>query len=168
MKGIRNVASIVAAIVLTGCKNADETAQTQAAQTVPMPGTQHISIALISNYAFMGQMASKGDGRSFSGFYVDSATIARAGHAPLAGKAAIQDFIRNADEWGVREWTRISEGFRVEGREVIDSGTYALALYQPLPPNTLDAEGRYRTRWLFAPNGEWVILSDSLTGVTKK
>jgi hypothetical protein len=110
---------------------------------------------------------SKGDGANFSQFYVDTATIVRKGYDPIVGQAAIRDFIRNADEWGIQDLRRISDGFRIEGRDVIDSGSYALAVAQPLPPGTLDGAGRYRTHWTYTTQAEWMILSDSLIGTGK-
>jgi hypothetical protein len=159
-------AFIVLLAALAGCSKTD-TVQQQAVDEVPMPASHQIPVTLVSNYAFMGQMASKGDGRSFSSFYVDTATLARSGYQPVTGQFAIRDLIRNGDEWGLIEWTRLSEGFKVEGRDVIDSGKYVLFHARPMPPNSIDPAGRYRTRWTVSKKGEWVILWDSLFGGRK-
>ena len=169
MKGFRITIAAFAVLTVSGaCDKGDKTPAPSQSQEAIMPGTQMIPIALISNYGFMGQMMSKGDGRSFSSFYSDSAIFAREGQEVLTGVNAIRDFVRNGDEWGVIEWTRISEGFRVDGRDVIDSGTYVFNTAQVLPPNSIDPAGRYRTHWTYTPAGEWRILSDSLIRVVKK
>jgi hypothetical protein len=163
-------ATLVALVLSAGCGKSDQAQPPLGAilEEVPMPGTQHIPIALISNYAFMGQMMSKGDGRSFATFYLDTATLARDGLEPLRGQIAIRDFVRNGDEWGILEFRRLSDGFTVEGRELTDSGHYEIIHSAPLPPNTIEPAGSYRTRWTFTKKGDWFIVYDSLFPVKKK
>src|SRR5262245_13238893 len=96
---VARAASAAALFVLAGCDKSDGSAQAGTTKEMPMMGGPQVSIALISNYAYMGQMASKGDGRSFSLFYADTATLAREGMPPLRGLEAISDLIRSGDEW---------------------------------------------------------------------
>jgi hypothetical protein len=170
MSSVRKISVALTAICsfALACAKSDQPAtQNQTASPeIPMQGPMQIPISLVSNYAFMGQMFSKGDGLSFAKFYVDTATIVIKGYQSLQGRFAIRDFVRSGDEWGVREMGRLSKGFRVDGRDVIDSGSYGLVAVQ-VPARTLDPRGRYWTWWTYTPQGEWVIKLDSLVGINK-
>ena len=139
------------------------------ATVVPMMTGQGIPMSLASNYGFMSIQFSLGDVRSFASNFADSATLAVPTVGVLRGRDAIETkFAGEGKRYAVKEFNRSSSGFRIDGRDVTDSGTYKLVTAVPLAKGALDATGRYWTRWHYTEDGRWLIVSDSLAGVNKK
>ncbi len=139
------------------------------ATVVPMMAGQGIPMALASNYGFMSIQFSLGDVRSFVSNFADSATLAVPTVGVLRGHDAIEaKFAGEGKRYGVKDFNRTSSGFRIDGRDVSDSGTYKLVTAAPLAKGALDASGRYWTRWRYTEDGRWLIVSDSLAGDSKK
>lgn len=129
-----------------------------------MPETA-IPMSLASNYAFMSLQFALGDVASFGSNYDREARLFAPGYVPLVSRFEIQStFAPEGRRLGVREFNRHSQGIRVDGRDVLDSGTYELVGERAVPDTVLDATGRYWTRWRFQDNGEWIIVTDSLVG----
>lgn len=134
-------------------------------QVVPMVSSQGMLMSLASNYGFMSLQFRLGDVGAYMSNFADSATLTAPGFGVLRGRDSIAlKFAGEGKRLGVDEFNRTSIGFQIEGRDVLDSGTYKLVTAFPLAKGTIDATGRYWTRWHYTEDGRWLIVSDSLVG----
>jgi hypothetical protein len=135
------------------------------ATAAPMMSEADVSLALSQNYAFWQITLVVNDLAAFASNFADSATMYAPSYGRLVGRAAIVNtFDGEATRLGIAEIRRESQGKRIEGRDVLDSGSYEILTSRPLPPNAIDAKGRYWTRWRYTEGARWIILSDSLVG----
>lgn len=146
-------------------ERAAQDAPDTAAVEVPMPTAEAALIPTSLNYTLMQTALSIGDVSGFARAFTEDATMYVPSHGRMVGRDSIAvKFGREGLRLGIKKIRRESAGRYVEGREVVDSGRYVIESDLPLPENTLDAEGRYWTRWRVLPDGTWLIASDSLVG----
>ncbi len=156
------VAALSAALVACG-----------APDTKPQPAGEHaappltpshgIEMALASNYGFMSLQFQLGDVGAYVSNFADTARLSVPGYGVLRGRDSIGiRFAGEGKRFGVKDFTRQSAGYRIEGRDVIDSGTFKIVTEMPLPKGSLDSTGRYWTRWHSTEDARWLIISDSL------
>jgi hypothetical protein len=159
-------AALLASLSLGACSNADERdSAAQPASAVPMPSADDANQPIALNFSFLQAAFSLGDVGNFARSFIDSATMYVPQYGRMVGRATIvREFGGEGLRLRVKEIQRISDGRYVDGRDVVDSGRYAIVTAAPLPPNTLDVEGRYWTRWRHLDDGTWLIVSDSIVG----
>lgn len=132
---------------------------------MPMPTLTDAALPIANAYAMAQTAFSHGDVRMFVSSFTDSATLFVPGYGRMVGRNVIaRDFGREGQRLGIRNTIRTSAGRYMEGRDVVDSGTYVIESEPPLADQSIPQTGRYWTRWRHLPNGIWLIVSDSLAG----
>ena len=154
------------ALVACGTPDRQTAAKTAASASVaPMLAPAGIPMALASNYGFMSLQFNLGDVAAYMSNFADSARLTAPDIGVLHGRDSIAfRFAGAGKRFGVKEFNRTSLGFRIEGRDVRDSGSYKLVTEVPLAKGMIGATGRYWTHWRYTDDGRWLIVSDSLAG----
>lgn len=163
MRSIRT-ALLFVVLANAACNSAADEAAEPPLPEVPMPAEQDLGLPLANAYAVAVAAFVNGDVRMFTLTYSDSAILVVPGYTRMEGRNAIaREFGREGQRLGVRDILRSSDGRYIEGRDVVDSGTYVITSNDPLPAGGLPASGRYWTRWRHAADGTWTIVFDSLS-----
>jgi ketosteroid isomerase-like protein len=149
--------------ILACAGQGDEQAAAIPEPAVPMPSAADAVLPIMNAYAMAQTAFAHGDVRMYVSVFTDSATLFVPGYGRMAGRNVIaRDFAREGQRLGIRNTRRISAGRYIEGRELVDSGTYVIEAEPPFADSTIPSSGRYWTRWRHLPAGIWVIVTDSI------
>jgi ketosteroid isomerase-like protein len=138
-------------------------------EPVPMPDSAAIPMTIATNNALIDFQWILGDRTALATWYADSTEVTVLGIGSYRGPAALDsNWTGRATELGVTNFTRTSQGLVVDGRTVLDTGTYVLEGERVQAGVMKDMTGRYKIRWFLTDDGKWLIRSDSIIGASQQ
>lgn len=153
----------LAAAVGAGLVSCERKGPPPAQAPMVQAGVASVAFRTMSVYMSLAFRAGRGD--EFAEHYADSAEFAATGFGTLRGRAAIaSEFGTIAPRLTISAFVRESQGVAVNGRTVLDSGTYELTGEKGATKTDPHPKGKYWTVWSFADDGGWIIVADTLIG----